>query len=71
MKMNLLMFYFINMCRFIFVLWRFTSLQVRKIGQANIAAASLALFTVGLLRRNIPLLIFSGRIFSQEYTVNI
>lgn len=45
------------------------SLQVRKTGHANIAAASLALFTVGLLRRNIPLLRFSGRIFSQEYFV--
>lgn len=47
------------------------SLQVRKIGQANISAASLALFTVGLLRCNAPLLIFSGSIFSQEYTANI
>lgn len=46
------------------------SLQERKIGQANIAAASLALFTAGLLRRNIPLLTFSGRIFSLKYTVN-
>lgn len=45
------------------------SLQVRKIGQVNIAASSLALFTVGLLRRNIPLLRFSGIIFSQQYTL--
>lgn len=44
-------------------------LQVRKIGQANITATSLALFTVGLLRRNIPLVRISGKIFSQEYFV--
>lgn len=44
------------------------SLQVRKIGQANIAATSLALFTVGLLRRNIPLLIFSEE-FSHKNTL--